>query len=104
MKKFRMRRLGVSDDPTAEKPSLHDCIEAVLEQSGSLIDDVIKGLDIAVQQVGGKISKINERALSQRLVEELRRQVEAVRATFGVQLRLAIYRSGSHASDPEALV
>ncbi|GAB3500912.1 hypothetical protein GCM10027399_27540 [Curvibacter fontanus] len=99
-----MRRLGVSDDPTAEKPSLHDCIEAVLEQSGSLIDDVIKGLDIAVQQVGGKISKINERALSQRLVEELRRQVEAVRATFGVQLRLAIYRSGSHASDPEALV
>ncbi len=104
MKKFRMRRLGVSDDPTVEKPSLHDCIEAVLEQSGSLIDDVIKGLDIAVQQVGGKVSKVNQRALSQPLVEDLRRQAEAVRATFGVQLRLAIYRSGSHASDPEALV
>lgn len=104
MKKFRMRRLGVSDDPTVEKPSLHDCIEAVLEQSGSLIDDVIKGLDIAVHQVGGKASKVSQQALSQPLVEELRRQVEAVRATFGVQLRLAIYRSGSHASDPEALV
>lgn len=104
MKKFLMRRLGVSDDPTAEKPSLHDCIEAVLEQSGALIDDVIKGLDIAVQQVGGKGSKVNQRALSQPIVEELRRQAESVRATFGVQLRLAIYRSGSHASDPEALV
>ncbi len=104
MKKFRMRRLGVSDDPTAEKPSLHDCIEAVLEQSGSLIDDVIKGLDIAMQQVNGKVSKVNQRGLSQPIVEDLRRQAEAVRATFGVQLRLAIYRSGSHASDPEALV
>ncbi len=104
MKKFLSRRLGVSDDPTAEKPSLHDCIEAVLEQSGPLMDDVIRGLDLALHQVGGKTSKVNQRALSQPLVDELRRQAEAVRATFGVQLRLAIYRSGSHASDPEALV
>lgn len=104
MKKFLSRRLGVSDDPTAEKPSLHDCIEAVLEQSGPLMDDVIKGLDLALHQVGGKVSKVNQRTLSQPIVDELRRQAEAVRATFGVQLRLAIYRSGSHASDPEALV
>ncbi|MEK9951799.1 MAG: DUF1631 family protein [Curvibacter sp.] len=104
MKKFLSRRLGVSDDPTAEKPSLHDCIEAVLEQSGPLIDDVLRGLDIALQQAGSKVSKVNQRTLSQPIVEELRRQAEAVRATFGVQLRLAIYRSGSHASDPEALV
>ncbi len=104
MKKFLSRRLGVSDDPTAEKPSLHDCIEAVLEQSGPLIDDVLRGLDIALHQAGGKVSKVNQRALSQPIVNDLRRQAEAVRATFGVQLRLAIYRSGSHASDPEALV
>lgn len=104
MKKFLSRRLGVSDDPTAEKPSLHDCIEAVLEQSGPLMDDVIRGLDLALHQVGGKVSKVNQRTLSQPIVDELRRQAEAVRATFGVQLRLAIYRSGSHASDPEALV
>jgi Protein of unknown function (DUF1631) len=104
MKKFLSRRLGVSDDPTAEKPSLHDCIEAVLEQSGPLMDDVIRGLDLALHQVGGKASKVNQRTLSQPIVDELRRQAEAVRATFGVQLRLAIYRSGSHASDPEALV
>lgn len=104
MKKFLTRRLGVSDDPTAERPSLHDCIEAVLEQSGPLIDDVIKGLDIAVNAVGGKASKVSSRTLSKAIVDDLRRQADAVRDTFGVQLRLAIYRSGSHASDPEALV
>ncbi|MCA3238410.1 MAG: DUF1631 family protein [Curvibacter sp.] len=90
MKKFLSRRLGVSDDPTDEKPSLHDCIEAVLEQSGPLMDDVIKGLD--------------RHALSPVIVDALRRQAEAVRSTFSVQLRLAIYRSGSRARDPEALV
>lgn len=99
-----MRRLGVSDDMTVERPSLHDCIEAVLEQSGPLMDDVIRGLEIAVLQVGGKSSKVNSRVLTGQIVEDLRRQAEAVRATFGVQLRLAIYRSGSHASDPESLV
>jgi len=104
MKKFRMRRLGVSDDLTAERPSLHECIEAVLEQSEPLIDDVIQGLDISVHQAGGKMAKVNQRMLTPQFVEELRRQSEAVRATFALQLRLAIYRSGSHASDPEALV
>jgi len=104
MKKLHLRRLGVSDDPNAPKPSLHDCIEAVLEQSGVLMDDVIKGLDIAVNAVGGKTSSAHSRALSKGLVEELRRQADAVRNTFGVQLRMAIYRSGSHATDPGALV
>ena len=62
MKKLHLRRLGVSDDPNAPKPSLHDCIEAVLEQSGVLMDDVIKGLDIAVNAVGGKASNAHSRA------------------------------------------
>ena len=104
MKKFLTRRLGVSDDPTAERPTLHDCIEAVLELSGPLMDDVLKGLDLAVAQGAGKISQVTQRTLSRQIVEPLRREAEAVRATFGVQLRLAIYRSGGHASDPEALV
>ncbi len=99
-----MRRLGVSDDMNVERPSLHDCIEAVLEQSGPLIDDVIRGLDIAVHQVGNKSAKVNQRVLTPVIVEALRQQAAAVSATFGVQLRLAIYRSGSHAGDPEALV
>jgi hypothetical protein len=104
MAKFLTRRLGVSDDPTAEKPSLHDCIETVLSHSDGLMDDVIQGLTLTVQQLGGKLSKVNARQLSPTLVDDLRTQAGALRDTFGVQLRLAIYRSGHHASDPEALV
>lgn len=104
MKKFLTRRLGVSDDLSTERPTLQACIEAVLEQSGALMDDVIKGLDLAVSQVGGKVSKVGQQTLSRQVVEALRQQAAAVRATFGVQLRLAIYRSGGQTSDPDALV
>jgi hypothetical protein len=104
MSKLLARRLGVSDDPTADKPSLQDCIEAVLSHSGELMDDVIQGLTMTVQQLGGKLSKVNARHLSPSLVEELRSRAGPLRDTFGVQLRFAIYRSGRYTSDPEALV
>ena len=104
MKKYLSRRLGVSDDPTAEKPSLHDCIEAVLGVSGQLLDDVLRGLELTVGQVGAKASKVTQRGLNRIIVASLRHQAESLRSTFGVQLRLAIYRSGSRSADPEALV
>src|SRR5512133_2160005 len=37
-------RLGVSDDPTAFQPSLNDCLEAMLQQSDVLVNDMLKGL------------------------------------------------------------
>ena len=37
-------RLGVSDDPTAFQPSLNDCLEALLQQSDVLINDMLSGL------------------------------------------------------------
>lgn len=104
MAKFLARRLGVSDDLSADKPSLQDCIETVLAHSGELMDDVIQGLTLTVQQLGGKLSKVNARQLNPSIVEELRMRAGPLRDTFGVQLRFAIYRSGRHASDPEALV
>jgi hypothetical protein len=104
MKKFLMRRLGVSDDPTVYRPSLHDCIEAVLEQSGELIDDVIKGLITSVQPNQARVSQINQRAISHGALEMLSRNAEAVRETFTVQLRVAIYQSGSGNSGRESLV
>jgi hypothetical protein len=104
MKKFLMRRLGVSDDPTVYRPSLHDCIEAVLEQSGELIDDVLKGLNGAIQPGQSKVSQINQRAISHSALEMLQRNAVAVRETFSVQLRVAIYQSGSNDSSRDALV
>jgi hypothetical protein len=104
MKKFRMRRLGVSDDSTSYRPSLHDCIEAVLEQSGELIDDILSGLDIAANQGKSKVSQAGQRAISRSAVEQLRSHADALRATFAVQLRLAIYQGGSQDPNREALV
>jgi hypothetical protein len=104
MKKLLMRRLGVSDDPTLLRPSLHDCVEAVLEQSGELIDDVLNGLEAAGNQGKSKISQVNQRSFSASAIDDLRRQADAVRATFGVQLRLAIYHGGSQDSTRDSLV
>lgn len=104
MAKLSHRRLGVSDSPTTEKPTLQDCIEAVLGYADGLMDDVIQGLTVTVTQMGGKASKVNARQLSPALVELLKQRSAPLKDTFGVQLRFAIYRSGSRASDPEALV
>jgi len=44
MKKYPLRRLGVAHEPGDDKPSLSTCIEAVLEQSDALLEDVLEGL------------------------------------------------------------
>ena len=43
MKKFLLRRMGVAHELVHAKPSLQDCLEAVLEQSDPLMDDVLQG-------------------------------------------------------------
>lgn len=98
MKKYLMRRLGVSDDPTGLRPTLQDCIEAVLAQSDVLIEDVLKGLEGVLGQAKPKVAQLNYRTISKPAVAQLRRELDAVRATFGVQLRLAIYHSGAQDS------
>lgn len=104
MKKHLIRRLGVSDDPNGPRPSLQDCIEAVLAQSDVLIEDALKGLEGAAGQAKPKVAHINYRQISQAAVAQLRHDFDAVRATFGVQLRLAIYHSGAQDSVREATV
>lgn len=104
MNKYQMRRFGVSDDPTGLRPSLQDCIEAVLAQSDVLLEDVLQGLEGAVGKVRPKVAQINYRTIDKAAVARLRRDIEAVRATFGVQLRLAIYHSGTQEAERAATV
>ena len=102
MKKFRIRRLGVSDDQTSYRPSLHDCIEAVLEQSGELMDDVLQGM--GGSPAPGKSKSSSKRTISPAALDQLRKQADGLRDTFAVQLRIAIYQSGSQNSGQESLV
>jgi hypothetical protein len=79
MRKFRLRRLGLADDPGHYQPSLHACLEAVLEQSDALMDDVLGGLHAAA----------NPAALTRETIARL--QPEQVKATFAQELRRAIF-------------
>lgn len=104
MKKFLMRRLGVAEESSGLKPTLPDCIEAVLEQSGTLVDDVLKGMELALAQAKTKGAGLNQRQINKSVVEQLRQQAAAVRATFAAELRQAIYHSGSQGGGDQPLV
>ncbi len=95
MKKFLIQRIGLSDDPIHSRPTLHDCIEAVLVHSKSLMYDVIEGLETTVSQTQSKVAQMNQRSISQAAVEQLRLQANAFSAMFSETLRVAVYHSGA---------
>lgn len=95
MKKFMLRRMGVSDDPSRGRPSLQDCLEAVLLQSDTLVNDVLDGLAVSVAKTKGKSAYGDGVAVSKTVVDWLCAQAPAFKKTFSAQLRLGIYNSGS---------
>jgi hypothetical protein len=95
MKKFMLRRMGVSDDPSRGRPSLQDCLEAVLLQADTLVNDVLDGLAVSVAKTKGKSAYGDGVAVSKTVVDWLCAQAPAVKKTFSAQLRLGIYNSGS---------
>ena len=58
MSKFKLRRLGVSENPGQFKPSLQACLEAVLEQSDVLMDEVFAGLSASLQMAKGQAALV----------------------------------------------
>ncbi|MBC7434976.1 MAG: DUF1631 family protein [Bdellovibrionales bacterium] len=93
------RRMGVSDDPGALRPSLAQCLEAVIDQSDHLIDEVLTGLDMAVvkARTAGARGGADNPATAQG-VELLLRQRLAVRRSFVAHLREAVFGGGGPAS------
>lgn len=98
MKKFLIRRIGMSDERAHSRPTLHDCIEAVLVQSADLMDGVITGLETMLSQTQPKVAQINQRLTSKTAVEQLRLQAESINAMFSQTLRVAIYSTGAQES------
>ncbi len=90
------RRIGVSDDPGALKPSLGQCLDAVLGQAEGIIDDVLTSLDLLVVKSragttgrGGSLTPDSLLA-----IELLVKQRLAFRQTFVARLRDAVYGGG----------
>jgi hypothetical protein len=91
MNKFLLRRLGVADDPGGFKPSLHDCLEAVLTQSDALVEDMLAGLQASLAPARGKSQATQHSAATRAAIQTLTTQSDAFKQLFGKALRAAVY-------------
>jgi hypothetical protein len=92
MTKFLLRRLGVADDPGAFKPSLQNCLEAVMEQSNLLMNDVLSGLEQSLVVAKGKKSAVVNGVLATTTIQKLSVNADAVKASFSQFLRTAVFQ------------
>ncbi len=104
MNKFLLRRLGVADDPTGFKPSLQDCLEAVLAQSDALVDDMLRGLATALSPARGKSKPAQHSAATRAAMESLLGQGAAFKLAFGKALRVAVYGGDTQRSRTQVRV
>lgn len=104
MKKFLLRRIGVASNETIARPSLADCIEIVLSQSGALIGDVLDGLTASAVRVTPARSANDMSPASKRAIQKLNTSGEAVRSTFEAELRHAVFQGGGQDSAEPSLV
>ncbi len=91
MKKFMLRRLGVAHEAGSFKPSLHDCLEAVLEQSDTLVDEVVGGLKASMSQTRSKSMQAAPNPAGKVAIEHLFLHSDALKASFATHLRAALY-------------
>lgn len=101
MKKFLLRRIGVASNETIARPSLADCIEIVLAQSGALVGDVLHGLTASAVRQTASRSAHDMSPASKLAVRHLNANAEAFRETFATELRQAVFNGGTQdASEP----
>jgi hypothetical protein len=104
MKKFMLRRLGVADDPGGARPTLQMCLAAVLEQSDTLVNDVLAGLQASMAQVHRKSLGAEQHANSPAVVAALCAQPDPVRKSFALALRAAVYGGDALRTNAQPLV
>lgn len=91
MKKFMLRRFGVAHEAGSFKPSLQDCLEAVLDQSDTLVSEVVAGLQASLLPVKNKNLRTPTNAGAKTAIEDLYAHQEALKKTFSAALREAVY-------------
>ena len=91
MKKFLLRRVGMSDNRSNAPPSLHDCIEVVLSQADTLMVDVLEGLVVLVAKAKSKSAFSDGLTVSNEAVDFIFSQKVSLQKTFKSQLRSGIF-------------
>ena len=104
MHKFMLRRLGVADDPSSFRPTLQGCLEAVLEQSSTLMDDVLEGLKASLVPVKSKSAPVQTSVLAKDTIEALCAVAPEVKASFAQALRSAVYGGEAQRKAAQPLV
>ena len=104
MNKFLLRRLGVADDPSGLKPTLHNSLEAVLAQSDSLADDILEGLKGLLNPTKVKPHALNPLAGARRVVEDLCERSDEFKKLFSESLRTAMYGGDTQRAADKPLV
>ncbi|MEI6599733.1 MAG: DUF1631 family protein [Comamonadaceae bacterium] len=95
MSRFQFRRIGVASEKSGSRPSLHDCIEAVLPLADILMCDVLNGLASVATRTTFNSAFSGPVPLSQAMTDLLCCEASLVTEMFVVQLKLAVYRSNS---------
>lgn len=85
-----LRRLGVADDPGHYQPTLQACLDAVLEQSPVLMDEVLGGLKLWLLSPKDKKPGADEVLLRQ-TIEGLGEHAPALKASFAEHLRIHVF-------------
>jgi len=89
-----MLRIGVANDMSSLRPTLQDCLETVLSVSDSMVDDLLDGLAAAVDSAGaGRVPQAHGR-VDPSLVRHLLGESEAIKRSWQIQLRQALYHGG----------
>jgi hypothetical protein len=91
MSKFMLRRLGVADDPGNYQPNLQACLEAVLEQSDVLINEVLVGLKATLVPAAGKNTSLVFALKDRQAIETLCENAPAVKNSFAEHLRKCVF-------------
>lgn len=95
MSKYRLRRIGVASNASTMRPTLADCIELVLDQSGGLADDVLDALTRLTAEIQGEPVDELPSELVKTAVRVLLGDAPALRATFAAELRRLVFHSSS---------
>ncbi len=104
MKQFMLRRLGVARDSGTSKPTLQDCIEAILEQADAVMDDVLTGLRASLLPANSKTLHALQNPAGRVAIERLCAGSETIKQTFAVELRAAVYGGDAHRKGAQPLV
>ena len=95
LRRFTLRRIGVADDPGQLRPGLQACLEAVLEQSDTLMQSVMDGLlEATSSQVKARASaatQTTDLAYAREAVKTLTESADQVKADFARHLHAAVF-------------